>query len=374
MSAHRDDDVFVDAEEEITPRRSSRKRRSTAGGSITSNKKLKPGRGMPVERSPGKKPADPAKGPPVEITGGQEDFWAKMGGMLGDLESRLSKESEEVKRTFGQAIGELGRRVDRTEKRLDGLAEEVHSIVDTRLAEAMGQIHATKESCGDALRDPDQGPSTSYAAVAATTQPSTRKTMTANREENRYWECRKSLRLRPISTGDDKESVKTFMTEHLRIDSATMSDIGDFRVRRVPAGPGSKIQREAIVTFETIDARDVVKASARNLAGKGADYGVRLEIPNKLKTAMKDLQAASYQIKQRHPDARRNVLLDDDNMDLVLDFSLKEGGPWRRMTSKQARTRRTKSKPGGGHRLDVGDDELDEILDSSFEKAGQPSP
>ena len=51
----REDEVFLDAEEEFTPRRSGRKRRSTAGNSPAAaavTKKPRAGK-MPTERSPG---------------------------------------------------------------------------------------------------------------------------------------------------------------------------------------------------------------------------------------------------------------------------------------------------------------------------------
>ena len=106
-----------------------------------------------------------------------------------------------------------------------------------------------------------------------------------------------------------------------------MSSLGPFTVRRIPSGPGSKIKNKAVVTFDTIDARDAVKTSTRNLAGKGQEYGVRLELPNYLKTAISALQHVSYEIKQKFPESRRNVLFEDDTMELVLDFTTGEGRP-----------------------------------------------
>ena len=63
MSSNKEDDVFVDAEEDFTPRRSNRKRRSTAGNSSQagSSKKLKAGT-MPTERSPGSRKGQAQEG------------------------------------------------------------------------------------------------------------------------------------------------------------------------------------------------------------------------------------------------------------------------------------------------------------------------
>ena len=64
--------MFLDAEEEVTLRRSTRKRRSTAG-SASSSKKPRQGRKMPVERSPGKRSSGTARGGSGRLLG--QDGW-----------------------------------------------------------------------------------------------------------------------------------------------------------------------------------------------------------------------------------------------------------------------------------------------------------
>ena len=66
-----------------------------------------------------------------------------------------------------------------------------------------------------------------------------------------------------------------------------------------------------------------MRSAASSLAGLGSEYGVKLEVPNHLKPAMKALQTVSYDIRQWHPEARRNILFEDESMDLILDFCLK---------------------------------------------------
>ena len=96
---------------------------------------------MLVKRSPGKtsKPgsvgsARPRQLSPPGIGADQDAFWTKMGDMLGGLESRLKRETEEVKNQLSRAIGDLGTRVAWTENRMDGLVDDVNQIVDRRLA------------------------------------------------------------------------------------------------------------------------------------------------------------------------------------------------------------------------------------------------
>ena len=141
-----------------------------------------------------------------------------------------------------------------------------------------------------------------------------------------------------------------------------MDSIGPFSARRIPFGPAAKVKNEVLVSYQSTDVRDAVKSAARNLAGKGSDFGVRLEVPDHLKSALKALQAMSFEIKQKYPSARRNVLFDDESQDLVLDFSVAEGNPWRRMSATQAKERK-KKMPGPNDKLALDDNEVDSILD-----------
>ena len=369
-----EEEVFVDAEEEVTPRRSSRKRRSTAG-SCCSTKRPKQGRAMPVERSPGKTPKSVGPGTtgrprsPVGPPPPNDDaFWTKMGGMLGGLESRMKQETEAVKDQLGKAIGDLGSRVQRTEMRLDSMMDEVNALVDRKLENilpqgaASGAVAVLEQGPGEAAVQPA---SKSYAEAVLTTHGKQWKARRQTRTpEDQYWECRKSLRIRPLAEGNEEDAVRQFMRECLKLDSHFIDCVGVFAVRRIPYGPAAKIKAEAVVTFQDTDTRDAVRRAARNLAGRSSDYGVRLEIPNYLRTPMADLQSVSYDIRRRFPEAKTNVLMDDSSHGLVLDFSV-DGKNWKRITSVQAKQRR-KKKPANDS-FNLGDDELDNILDGESE-------
>ena len=176
-----------------------------------------------------------------------------------------------------------------------------------------------------------------------------------------YWTCRKALRIRPLGGGDGSEAVRKYLRDFLLLDDQFVDDLGPMHVQRIPSGPGARIQKEALVSFTSVDARDAVKGAARNLAGRGQDYGIRHQVPNLLKLVLQSLHTLSYNIKQRHPDARRNVLFDDESMDLVLDVCLGDGEKWRRITLAQARAK-AKKGPSDSDRLAVADEELDDIL------------
>ena len=147
----------------------------------------------------------------------------------------------------------------------------------------------------------------------------------------------------------------------LGLDMATITCLGDFRAERVPFGPKSRYKKELLVHFLSVEARDVVRSSASNLAGRGQDVGIRLEIPNGLRSSMKALQAISFDIKSKHEGAKRNILFDDEALDLVLDISIEEG-KWRRISSNQAKGRKRPAVSRGGGNFRMEDGELDTIL------------
>ena len=210
----------------------------------------------------------------------------------------------------------------------------------------------------------------SYASVASSRPKLVAKRMSwdpSKRKEEQYWACRKAVRLRPVPEGNDREALEEYLTGKLKISRSSLGTLGLDRskMERVPYGPKSKFKNEMVVWFPTVEARDVVKGAARNLAVFDQDHGVRLELPNHLKSGMQALQAVSYQIKKKNPAAKRNVLFDDSVMDLALDFTTGEGNPWRRISAKQAR--QAKRKLAGNDHREVKDSELEELMGTDAE-------
>ena len=124
-------------------------------------------------------------------------------------------------------------------------------------------------------------------------------------------------------------------------------------------GPGANVTGMVIVVFSSVEIRDSVRRSARELAGD-RDAGVRLEIPYYLKPSLKALESVSYSLKKKFPDVRRNIRFDDENMNLALDFNTDpEGsGNWRRLTPDQATKLRKKMGPGQGQTAAITSDEV----------------
>ena len=91
------------------------------------------------------------------------------------------------------------------------------------------------------------------------------------------------------------------------------------------------------MVFATAQAREYVKATSINLAGKQAS--IRLHVPVHLKANFRHLDALCYALKQKHPSLKCSIKLDDDTMDLVADFKIGEGS-WQRVFPSQARQAR----------------------------------
>ena len=86
--------------------------------------------------------------------------------------------------------------------------------------------------------------------------------------------------------------------------------MGDVSVKKVAAGPRSKITGEVIAVFLMVAVRDAVRGMASELAGD-PDAGVRLEIPHGLQSNLKALESVSYNLKKKYPDLRRNIKFDE---------------------------------------------------------------
>ena len=361
------------------PRPKNKKKMSTANS---------PGAGTPVPTAAGQSPVDagnPFSSLHGQTSGGPNDMLVRMqemmGGMLGGMESRLSKATDSLRTSVSDQIGQvmtsvtdLSSRVSVTEKRMDNMEE----IVEKKIEEGIRKLNLPAASRGSVLEHefpllndnpmadnasvPESSTFSSSYATALATGLSVRSSPTIDRREREYWSARRALRIRPIPEGvDESEGSLCFFRDKLRLDEATIKCLGEMRFERMPHGPKSKYRREILIRFNSVEARDVVRSAASNLAGQGPDVGIRLEVPNSLKGAMKALQTLSYDIRMKHPSSRRNILFDDESMDLVLDFSLGQGKPWKRIGSDHAKKRSKKTAATGlGFRIDG--EELEEML------------
>ena len=398
-----EEEIFIDCGASPELRRSTRtsgRKRSSTGGlqSLKPKKKMSIRSTAEVPDESGERGGVPAaqSNPfsslaPAQATA--DPLIASMQAMLTGMEGRLNVATANLQASVTvkidgamAAIGDLRTRVDKHEERIGGLIGEVTSMVGQRVQEEMKKIQNSEGPSGprstsyesdfpaaaSLSQEFDDSPrrySSSYATALASNPPAEESRVLpsisrATKIESDYWRARNALRLRPIPLGNDLAGVTTFLRDTLSLGTEVIDSLGQLRTERIPYGPKSKQKNEVLVRFASTEARDVVKGSASNLAGQGPDVGIRLELPNHLKSSMKSLQQLSYDIKQTHPHSRRNVLFDDDAMDLVLDICVAEGQPWKRITSSQAKDRlRRKKRPAVAVRSALDDDELDKILD-----------
>ena len=188
-----------------------------------------------------------------------------------------------------------------------------------------------------------------------------------SRRAEAYSRARRSLRLWPISReGNLKDRTTEFLVNEPLLDQQQAADLR-FEVKRVGGNSRSKdascriITDEALVVFETARDRDNVRSFARNLKGRGR--GLRLEIPDHLWSSFRALLSVGYELKQRNPGLKRNVLFDDDNKDLKLDVCTAPDQPWRTIFPDGARQSLAKmGKTVETSRPALSANELDELL------------
>ena len=402
-----EEEIFIDcgASPELrrSARTSSRKRASTGGQSSNKPKKRDKKMAQPQGTQEASSPATPLPQQTGGPTGPTPNPFSSLGATPGDpllagmqamltgMEGRLSMATANLQANVTvkidgamAAIGDLRTRVDKQDEKIDGIIDNVTSKIHEEIHRITGKPPVDPLDSGfprlvapdgtDSL-NPDESSrrySSSYASALASLPPESimePARPAGSKRENDYWIARKALRIRPIKDGDPVRSTKDYLSQILNLDEVTIESLGPFRAERVPFGPKSRQKHEMLVRFGSVEARDIVKGAASNLAGRGSDYGIRLELPNHLKTAMKHLQQISYDIRTKYPDARRNVLYDDASLDLVLDFCLTDGQAWRRLTAAQARERLKKKRTVVG-RETLGEAELDDILDGRGRSTG----
>ena len=141
----------------------------------------------------------------------------------------------------------------------------------------------------------------------------------------------------PAPGPDIQSSVRIFLKDLLKLDDADTIPLAAVTRYRTPK---AKIENEALVTFDTQETRDYVKAASGNLSGQGNKAGVRIHIPNHLKANFRHLDALCFSLKAKFPGLRRSIKFDDDSRDLVADFRTTELDQWQRITAKEAREAR----------------------------------
>lgn len=88
------------------------------------------------------------------------------------------------------------------------------------------------------------------------------------------------------------------------------------------------------MTFGDSRQRDEVKIAARKMTDR--EVGVQMDPPDHLRSHYEAFQALAYQLKQKHPQLKRNVKFSDSDLTLEMDFTLGDGR-WRTIGIDDAR-------------------------------------
>ena len=324
----------ADLEEREGLRRSNRKRRSSIN--YAANRKKK---------TPMSPPSQPEEGKPKQGNKEEEDLsvLGQIKAMRASLEEkidctstkidkldtkltdRIDKQERELKRvnkkidnnskTLAETNAEFAKLKALVDKRSDDLPAAINRIVDEKL-KASGQRHRP-------LGNAPPVPSTSAGILS----------------RDSYWRARKSLRLWPIIEEGLEMSVRGFLTNVLKLCPRRVAAL-EFEpsvLEDKPSREGGPQQPKdvVLVCFNTVEERDFVRASAKNLAG--VDAGMKLEIPDHLLGSFRVLNDLAFELKKNYKDLKRNIKFDDGNHDLAMDVRLKPGKQWKTICPDEAR-------------------------------------
>ena len=393
-------------------RRSNRKRKSTTSYSDmsknSSSKKKKgsspdPGRSMPkIPRTPQAEQEDKERdqegsgrafeamllateerlGTKMEkaATAAQEAMEARLGAKM-EKAAEAAQEAVRLSKLTKDNLDALDVKVDKNEgtmrEAIRTAEERIMTRVDDRVKFMVDSQLRTagfdpELSSGDLEVRETLGKSTgtaSYASMAS--QPSTsggpsfaarrtavERTM-GDRQQEKFWHARRSLRLWPIPSGDRK-SLDDYLKTKLRLDQTFIDEeLGEVTIRKV-RDPRRRNRDEHIVTFETKQIRDAVKAAASNLANFDDAVGMRLHLPDHLQKDFHALMNLSFDLKKRNPGLKRNVKFDEEDCGLFMDFRLEDKADWKRVKPAQAAAATKRRNKKGTQDLDA--EELKSLL------------
>ena len=316
--------------------------------------------------------------------GGQEAEQDNAGGkafeaMLMMMEARLGENMEKVAEAAQEAVRlslltkdnleKLDTKVDKnesslrasikaTEERLmERVDQRVKEMVDTQLRSAGfdPELSAADFSVRRSVRsNPEGNGQPSYAGVTSM-RPAVRGPTQGNeisrtdRQETSFLNAQKSLRLWPIPGGSRNE-LENYLRIKLRFDEAFIrEELGEVVIKR-PREPKNKIREEFIVTFESKQIRDTIKAAASNLANFREEAGMRLHVPDHLQRDFQRLMNLSYDLKKRYQGLKRNIKFGKEDRGLFMDLKLSEDKEWKRVKPEQAAAA-TKGGIGTGRRI-----------------------
>ena len=159
------------------------------------------------------------------------------------------------------------------------------------------------------------------------------------KEDENYLLCRRCVRVWPVIP-DSKgliPAVKVFLRDVMEMPTKDVLRIPIETAEATASPPNSKIHDEVLVCFKRVEDRDTVYSYARSLAKTGSKAGIRLEIPQHLRTAFRLLETHANAVRAAiGPTMKRSIRFDDVERSMVLSIKLSEHDPWITIDATQA--------------------------------------
>lgn len=181
---------------------------------------------------------------------------------LDALEDKVDSNEEAMRTALAETEEKLFERFEDQVKMM--VSEQLRAVgFDTQLS--AGDLTSLQTTCPGAGCGPSGRLVRSYAAVAAEPEAPSRPLTKSERQEAKFWTARRSLRLWLVP-GGTMASLEKYMTDFLNLPQDFVEhDLGRVEIRK-QFDKRSKQQHEVVVTFESKEIRDAVKANAPNLA------------------------------------------------------------------------------------------------------------
>ena len=184
------------------------------------------------------------------------------------------------------------------------------------------------------------------------------------KRDERFWECRRSLRLWPVDP-PNAAGVRSFLEDKLGVEEDFMDNAGHIEVKKVYERK-SKFTDEVVVTFIDKGTRDAVKARAPALANFRDEAGMRLQVPDHLQKTFRALMNLSYDLKKKHPTLRRSIKFDEDSLGLYMDIQMDSDAEWKRIDAEQAlKANQRRTRTAGPSQFSQ--DEIEDLLGQTAE-------
>ena len=289
---------------------------------------------------------------------------AKIAKDLATLTKNVGSMEQNIRDTVADSIAPLSVKIDASSLRMDRMEakqtqelKKMKESMDVKIREVVEEkIREMPTNSKPDKSDNTTEETNTYAKKASLPAKQPKEPARGNRQDW-YWRARKCLRFYPI-TGENEQQLMValddFVINKLKVPTGVLNKNDISFIRKVKTARKSKVRDELLVSFSSIEARDLVLSYARNLGNwideKGAPLaGLRLEIPEKMIGDFKTLEQYGHALKEKHGAGfKRHIKMDDMTQELYLDVYLPRSEKWVRvdldLAKKDNEARKNKKK------------------------------